>query len=249
MNAEMHQAGWYVDHLMADVERIAGVVAGGALDAPVAACPGWDVRELAIHVGMVHRWADHCAANAEPPADFDAFRPHPTTDLAEWLREGAGLLAVTLLGIDPDASTWHPFRVDKVGRVWPRRQAQETSIHRWDAERAAGIESTIDSALASDGIDEYFELVVPGQMRRRTFQMPTGSLHLHCTDIDGEWFVWNDESGYNLERTHRKGDAALRGPAAALVLQVWGREHHGPDETSRVGDPEILDSWLRIAGM
>ena len=44
--------------------------------------------------------------------------------------------------------------------MWPRRQAHEINVHRRDAELAAGLEpAAMDPELASDGIDEYFELV------------------------------------------------------------------------------------------
>ncbi len=141
----------YLDHVLADTARFAAAVRHGSLDAPVAACPGWDLRGLTAHQGMVHRWARHCAANAAPPESFDAFAPEADLDneaLATWLEQGAADLVATLRTIDLEGPTWHPFPVPRIGHVWPRRQAQETLVHRWDAERAIGLSPTIDAPFA-----------------------------------------------------------------------------------------------------
>jgi len=252
VNDRSKTADWYADHVLADVELFAGVLERGPLDAAVAACPGWDVARLAVHLGTIHRWARHNVIHASPPEDTSAFKPERGLDgagLAAWLRAGAAELVDTLRTLDPEAPTWHPFLVAKVAGVWPRRQAHETVIHRWDAERAVGSPSPIDAELASDGIDEYFELGVSRKVTREQLEYPTGSLHVHCTDVEGEWFVWADDEGYHVERIHQKGDAALRGPAEALLLRLWGRTSEGADELSPIGDESVLESWLSIAGL
>ena len=47
-----------------------------------------------------------------------------------------------------------------------------------------------------------------------------GSVHLHCTDADGEWLITRDATA--LERRHDKGDCAIRGTAEALLGLVRG---------------------------
>jgi uncharacterized protein (TIGR03083 family) len=237
----------YLDHIRADVERFAVAVERGPLDAPVAACPGWDLARLAAHMGGVHRWARQAVLDAAPPAATP--RPDPDTDWAPWLREGGEALIEALAAVDLDAPTWHPFPVAKVARVWPRRQAQETVVHRWDAEAAVGSPSPIDAELASDGIDEYFELVVPRLGVREHFEIPPGSFHVHCTDVAGEWFVERDGEGLSVRREHAKGDAALRGPAEAILLRLWNRDSARAAELDEVGDPAVAAVWLAIPGM
>ena len=251
MNAEgtpQHEPEWYIGHLRRAAADFAAVVESGPLDAPVAACPGWDVARLTVHLGVIHRWARHCAIHGEPPADREAFEPGDR-DLAEWFTEGADELVSTLVEIDLEGPTWHPFTVARVGRVWPRRQLHETTIHRWDAQRAIGEPNAIDPEVASDGIDEYFEIVIPRLTVREGIQVPTGSFHVHCTDVDGEWLVWNDGGEYRMKRAHEKGDAALRGPAEAILLRLWGRTRDLTEPLSPVGDESVLDAWLAIAGM
>ena len=61
---------------------------GGPVDAPVAACPGWDVRPLVEHMAYIHRWADFAVRNAVAAGPGDVAHPGPDADLAAWLRAG-----------------------------------------------------------------------------------------------------------------------------------------------------------------
>ena len=240
---------WYLEHLTADIERFAAAVRRGPLDAPVSGCPAWDLRQLTAHMGAVHRWARHCAANAAPPESRDHYQPDPDLDadaLADWLVRGGATLVEVLRTIDLEGPTWHPFPVAKLGRVWPRRQAHETSIHRWDAEHATGPTTPIEAALASDGIDEYLDLVMRRLVQRESVTLPAGSLHIHCTDAHGEWLVSLD-GAFELERAHAKGAAALRGPAEALLLRLWNRDSGRADELSPVGDERVLSAWFGLS--
>lgn len=241
-------ADWYLDHVEADVARVLAAIEHGDLSAPVAACPGWDAQRVVEHLGWIHRWARHCADHAASPTDTDPFE-RGDRDLGEWFAEGAAELVATLRAIGPDDPTWHPFTVARVGRVWPRRQAHETSVHRWDVQAALGAADPIDPELASDGIDEYFEIAVPRLIKREGLAAPTSSFHVHCTDVDGEWLVWSEDDEYRMERRHAKGDAALRGPAEALLLRLWGRTSSRADELSPIGDESAMAAWLGFAGM
>ena len=84
----------------------------------------------------------------------------------------------------------------------------------------------IDHALAVDGIDEFFGLI-PFWRRESTLHGAGESIHLHCTDGDGEWFVRLAADGVIVTREHAKGDVALRAPASDLLLFLYGRV--GPD--------------------
>jgi uncharacterized protein (TIGR03083 family) len=248
-HVDAHPRDWYLEHLLTDLDRFAQAVRRGPLDAQVTGCPGWDLRRLTAHMGVIHRWARHCAANAAPPESRDPYEPDPDFDaeaLAAWLVAGGHELVDTLRTIDLDGPTWHPFPVPKLGRVWPRRQAQEISVHRWDAEHAIGQAAPIDPELASDGVDEHLDIVMRRLVTRESVTLPTGSLHIHCTDTHGEWLVELDD-GYRLTRAHAKGAAALRGPAEALLLRVWNRDTDRASELSPVGDERVLDAWLALS--
>ena len=241
----------YVDHLEADLVRFAAALRTGPLDAGVHGCPGWDLRQLAAHMGHIHRWSRLCALIAENPQVAAFIQPGSDAtgdELADWLQQGGSRLAATLRAVDPAAPTWHPFLVERVAGVWPRRQAHETSMHRWDAEHAVGTPSPIDPELASDGIDEYFEVTYPRTMTREGAPPPSGSLHVHCTDVPGEWLARYDEAGYQFTSEHAKGDAALRGPAEQILLALYHRDHDASG-LSPVGDEAALAGWLGAPGL
>ena len=49
-------------------------------------------------------------------------------------------------------------------------------------------------------------------------------MHLHCTDVAGEWTVRpNDAGGFDVTREHAKGDCAIRGAASDILLALWRR--------------------------
>ena len=250
MNAPLHSPDWHLDHFDRATARFAQLLSDADLDAPVPSCPDWTVTSLAQHLGSVHQWARFGIEFRRAPTDDDPWMPFDEANAAEWYRSTAAALGTTMRGLDPDQPTWHPFTVERVARVWPRRQAHEVTMHLWDLELATGGVAPIDAELASDGIDEYFELAVPRLIARRGAEIvPDASLHVHCTDVEGEWLVWNADGEYRMKRAHEKGDAALRGPAETILLALWGRPHDRAGELDPVGDESALDAWLSIAGM
>lgn len=233
-----------------DARRIATCLEAVDLSTPIPSCPGWDLRTLGVHVGLVHRWATHAIRSASVPSDDIVPEPSPDAsgeELAAWLRLGSGILVDILATTRPDAATWHPFPLEQRAWVWSRRMMQETMVHRWDGEVATGGRPVLDARAAADGIDEFLELRRPGVFARGTSSLPTRSLHLHCTDDDlepgtGEWTLWNDRGDYRVDADHRSADTALRGSAAAILLVLLGRAHL--DTIEVIGDSSAADEWL-----
>jgi uncharacterized protein (TIGR03083 family) len=235
--------------LQTDAERIADVLRAGPLDAPVAACPGWDLADLGRHLGSIHRWvlaalehgrAPEASEIAPPPGDAD--------DLAGWLADGAARLAGTLGAMDPAAPTWHPFTVARVVAVWPRRQAHETMVHRWDAERAVGAETPLDPALALDGLLEWAEVIVPRVVTRDGRRAPAGVLVVHATDVGAAHRITSDGRDVRVEAidvaTTGAGDPVLRGRAEDLLLAVW----HRRSLPAGTAVPTGAGEWLAFGG-
>ena len=127
---------------------------------------------------------------------------------------------------------------------WSRRVAHETAVHRWDAQAAAGAPEPVDVRLAVDGIQEMFDLLTarPGHERVRG---DGETIHLHCTDTDGEWLVRLTPQGVAVTREHAKGDVAARGTASDLLLLLWGRVP--PDRVEVFGDASLLARWQELA--
>ena len=240
------------DHLTclrADVARVAGAVRAGR-DRPVASCPGWTVADLAVHLGIVHRWANEAIstnATERPRHAKERYGvPADTPDLAEWYEDAAATLLDTLFTADPESPVW-TFGQDPTVRFWIRRQANEVLVHRWDAQTAvdAGAVDPIDPEHAADAVDELLLSLLPS----RTQPPADGGLrtfHLHRTDGPGEWFVTVDADGYRAERAHEKGDIAVRGSAAGLVLFVW---HRSTADLEVFGDADAdaaSDAWFAV---
>lgn len=216
--------------------------AEGHLATPVPTCPGWDVTRLLGHLGRIHRWtAAHVTTGrgdiqvAQPPAD-DA--------ILDWVRQGIDELVQALRGHHPGRERRATTPGGSNGSdFWPRRMAIETAVHRWDVEHAVGDPGPIDTELAVDGIDEMFDVILPwrgaGPLARSG-----ATIHVHTTDVEGEWFVRFGEDGVEVERTHAKGDLALRGAASDLLLVLYGRRRPHPEST--FGDTSLLDRWQAI---
>ncbi len=239
--------------LRSDAARITQLIAGD-LSAAIPGCPGWTLRDLIAHTGVIHRWVRATVETGErPPLGGAGIReqdppPEEADALARWFGDGAIALANLLDATDPDAATWTPFDVEApTVAFWTRRQTHETSLHRWDAESAVTAPRPIAEALAADGIDEYLGVILPMVMRREDRSWPTGSVHLHCTDTAGEWTVEVLDGACVVERAHRKGDAAVRGSAQHLLLALWGRSV--PDGSVEIlGDESVGRAWISLGG-
>ena len=172
--------------LRADRSRLAQL-ADADLTATVPSCPDWDVRQLLIHLGRIHRWAID-SAQLPPGADFPRLGPRPSDDtpLVEWLTDGLDELLDFLATTDLDAPCWS-FTGPTTRRFWLRRQTHETSIHRWDAQAAGGEPEPVDGEIAVDGVDEWLEIESGRWYKGRPGV--TGTVHLHATDGDGEWHL------------------------------------------------------------
>jgi uncharacterized protein (TIGR03083 family) len=218
-------------HLRADADRVLGVLARASLSEPVAACPGWTVRELVEHLGGVHRWATKIVRTGAPHPDE---QPHGVEDLPAWFAEGAGALIATLAASDPVAACWS-FTTDRTAGFWRRRQALETAMHRWDAERAIGEPGVIDPALAAAGVAEVVELMVPRQLRLdRLAPLPAG-IELRASDTAGSWTLGDGRA------------ASVEATAETLLLLLWHRVDPADPRVRIDGDRETAHAILRLA--
>ena len=210
----------------------------GPVDAPVAACPGWDVTALVQHMAYIHRWADFAVRNAAAAGPGDVAEPDSGADLADWLRTGAATLADDLAAVDPDAPTWHPFPVERTAWIWARRQAHETSMHRWDAEMATLGSSSLDPRLAADGITEYITLAVPRIAQREHVELPTVTVRIDCTDVaDGDHLLGPVDQPVTVGSS-TCSRCAIRGTANSMYSVTPSAARRG----SRVDEPIVAIS-------
>lgn len=221
-------------------------------DAAVEACPGWTTTRLGEHVGFVWSMVAHLvatnAARFDPPGD-EASPPASRDGIPAWLERRLEALLGTLSATDPAKPMWTWTDRSDAG-FYHRRMAMETVVHRVDTELAAAraggtTTSPVDSALAIDGIDELTEVGWRFGLTREVPEPPATSLHLHCTDADGEWLISGKDGRVDVSHQHAKGDAAVRGSASDLFLWLWGRV--GDDAVEILGDDSVARSWAALA--
>jgi len=211
----------------------------------------WTVSTCARHVGGVHHVVTQ-VINERPVADFGRFSSLVMPDgddpaLADWVTAGTSALAQALRSCDRDAECWSWWPDGRTAGFWQRRMAQETLIHRWDAELGAGIDGkAMDPAVAADGIDEYFDVFAG--LTRMLHSAPAGpSIHVHCTDTDGEWLIDLPADGERVvTHEHARGDLALRGPAERLLLTAWGRFDPAAADLDIIGDEDAVAHWAEL---
>jgi uncharacterized protein (TIGR03083 family) len=224
--------------LMADAAR------GGDFDARVPSCPEWNVAKLLKHTGSAHRWSAGVVRTHEPlsPKTLDLGLPDDPAGYPDWLEQGAAALVTTLAAEDPVAACWTWTEDHHVG-FWSRRMAFETAVHRWDAQAVGTEPAPFDGALAVDGIDEHL-VNLPSVLDPAEIPTTGETLHLHCTDRDGEWLLRFGPAGIEVTPEHAKGDVAVRGTASDLFLLVVGRTPDAVPET--FGDAAVLERWQQV---
>ncbi|MCY4069636.1 MAG: maleylpyruvate isomerase family mycothiol-dependent enzyme [Acidimicrobiaceae bacterium] len=236
-----------VKQIEADGRRLIEV-ARRDLDAAVPTCAGWNLRDLAGHMGRVHAMvACYVAGRATGPLPPDKMPKPPADDTAaDFAAEALERVTEALAGVEPDTEIWNWSPRPDAGFYF-RRMLHETGVHRWDAENAMGDTGPVDGEQGSDGVDEFFEFVLPNAQTRKPRDLPAGSLHVHRSDGDGEWFVCAEGDEVLTERVHRKGDAAVRGPGGALFLAMWNRLPLDDASLSVMGDEAVARAWAALA--
>jgi uncharacterized protein (TIGR03083 family) len=222
------------------------IEAAADLQARVPSCPDWDIDDLARHLLGVHAgWTDLVEHPSDDPTQ--AFGTSvPGADLASDKaalvplgRETLHRMVDVFGAADQQQPTWTWAAQQDVAFI-TRHQVQEAAVHRWDAQIASGVSvDPIAPEVAADSIDEYLTLGRPA-FTQGAPPMP-GSVHLHCTDVDGEWFVHPDG---RVEPIHAKGDVALRGGASDLLLAVYGRV--SLDQLDVIGDRAVAQAFLSV---
>jgi uncharacterized protein (TIGR03083 family) len=220
-------------HLLLDVART-----DPAADVP--SCPDFDMAKLVRHVDFVYRRVGVAVAGTtDTPFRRDEALPAPVPvdqALAAFPADLSALVAA-LRSADPDRPTWTMTAPEGHVAFWLRRAGHETTVHRVDAQQAAGI--PVDPVGAEQALDGVAELLELASARWAGEVAQPVTVHLHATDAEGEWLVRFGPDGMVVEAGHATGDAAVRGPVSDLYLWLWGRL---PATTLEVfGDTDAVD--------
>jgi uncharacterized protein (TIGR03083 family) len=238
--------GDVVDALAGEGPLMVDAVAAAGPGAPVPTCPDWTVRELVRHTGGVHRWAATTVRTASPaPVDSDLERlvgGWPTDDaLVDWFLEGHAGLVDVLRSAPADVDCYTFLAAPSPLAMWSRRQLHETTIHRIDAESAAGRRTDPRVEVAADGIDELLTAFVTRPSSRFRLDPPR-TIAVEATDRGAGWTMTVSPDPITTERRADPGaDVVVRGPAADLYLWLWNRA--GTEALDVTGDRSLLDAW------
>jgi uncharacterized protein (TIGR03083 family) len=233
-----------LDCLSADFNRLRQLASSTDPTAPVPSCPEWTVDDLVRHIAEVYQHKTECIRQGTFP------RPWPPDTSAEpalpLLDRAYAALTGEFAARPPQApaATW--FDPDQTVGFWIRRMAQETLIHRVDAELAAGAPiEPISEELAVDGIDEVLERFLGyGSHRWAEDFKPSLPDHdlppvLVATDGFG-WLVRATPDGASIEVATPRAEApaSVNGDPVPLLLWLWRRRTDGVEID---GDRELID--------
>lgn len=232
--------------LDADYARLRQVAQAADLAAPVPSCPGWTVDDLVRHVAMVYLHKAECMRVGRHPDDWPPDISGEQTLAA--LERGYQDLSSEFAAREPGSPTYTWFGPDQTVGFWIRRMAQETVIHRVDAELGAGVSiAEIPEDLALDGIDELvhafleygsatwpddFEDVLAGADGRAVRVNAAGA----------SWVIRPTKAGVQTRADEIA--AEVSGAPTEVLLWLWNRAGEGSVKVS--GDVEAVTLLKRV---
>jgi len=241
----------FLECLEADYQRIREVVPGH-LAARVPSCPDWTVADLTRHVAEVYlhkvemmRHGAH--PEGWPPASFQEAEP------VGLLVRGYGELCAEFDARNPEdvSKTW--YQPDQTVGFWVRRMAQESVIHRIDAELGAGAAiAPVPDDLAIDGVDELLKVFVaysftgwPEDFGEALKDSP-GRAYLIRADATADsasvsWLVKTGTDHLTVEggpgekiADTAAPDVTISGAPADILRWAWNRETPGEPSPVRI---------------
>lgn len=138
-------------------------------------------------------------------------------------------------GAEESSSTWWP--ADPTVGFWARRMAQETVIHRVDAELSSGQSSPVDPELAVDGVDEVLTIFLAGDWSEAPAENCHGQRIVGRTGGRAEEAELVREA-VPVSAPRGDADAELSGDPEPLLHGLWGRG--SASRLTPAGDAAVL---------
>jgi uncharacterized protein (TIGR03083 family) len=180
----------FVEDYAAAVERFAVAVGWADLRSSVAACPGWSVYDLVVHLGNIHAWAATIVETGESAAESnDEPRSTKPRSVSEWYFAKAEDLYQVLRQTPPQKPCWNFVFGAGDAEFWQRRQLHETTMHQVDLDVAAGRSTDISPAIAADGIDELLTVMLPRMSHKGYPVALSAPLQLTASDTGDRWVL------------------------------------------------------------
>jgi uncharacterized protein (TIGR03083 family) len=213
------------------------------LDATVPTCTDWSVDELLLHLGRVYcRAATLVSERSTSQQDYPP-APDAGTEPIGYLTDALDDLVEALSSADPDTPVWNWSEESQTAAFWARRMAHESTVHRYDAQRAHGVAQPIDDDLARDGLDEMIDILLPRIVIRDNVSLPVATYCFTAAD-DGNWGVRLGPEGIESLDVVKDPDVTVRGTPSALLLAGYNRVKWTSLEVE--GNASLLDDWSRL---
>lgn len=217
----------HVDTFRREAERCVALARSVDHAAPLPHLPGWTVGHVLAHLAGDLLWATTIVRERRSLRGPSSLRVRGATLIGR-LEQLAGEMTVALQEAlaQPDAPC--PNFADGVNGTlsfWPRRQAHEATMHRWDVEVPAGDHAPIAPDVAADGIDELLAIYTARYGR----QILSAPLTIRCSDTPGAWRVdprpdlGPGRVGITRTELDPAGIVDVAGPAATLLLVMSHR--------------------------
>jgi uncharacterized protein (TIGR03083 family) len=231
-----------------DYARLRDVVAKD-LSAAVPSCPGWTVTDLVRHLAEVYLHKVEAMRQQKlpepwPPVEITSEEPLALLDRA-WAD-----LSQEFADRPPDLAAYTWYEPDQTVGFWIRRMAQETVVHRIDAELALGEPvAPVPTDLAIDGIDEVLAIFLTYGSQRwvEEFAADLAQADRRPVLVSSGGYAWQlraTPSGVRLEPVASGEPAAtVRGDPEATLRWLWGR---GGDGVEASGDETLIAQLRRL---
>jgi uncharacterized protein (TIGR03083 family) len=218
-------------------------------------CPGWSAADLLWHLTEVHYfWAEILAQRLTSGAGLPAIeeakpaRPAGVDDMLELRADATARLLRELADRDDTEPCWSWWPPDQTVGFTRRMQTYEATMHRVDAELAAGVPVSPIAADAAAGAVDHAVDVMWGWLPEGAAYRCDDIVKFVATDTGATWLVdvgsWTTADGHSAARAVRAngGDptAVVSGAAQHLALWAWTRG----DAVSISGESAALDALM-----
>ncbi|MBV9143743.1 MAG: maleylpyruvate isomerase family mycothiol-dependent enzyme [Pseudonocardiales bacterium] len=207
---------------------------------PVPTCPGWSVRRLLQHVGRVCDMVIRVLQTADPHSPPARVEP-PRGEVLAFFDERLASMLKVLASTDPATPVWHfTPTAPKTAAFWSRRMAHEVTMHRIDAQAAAGTSAAVDPDFAADGVDEMLTRLLARHTDAWALSTRSGTVLYHAADAGRAWTVRlvAGQLPQTAAEAVTEPDASVVGLADALYRAVWGR----PSKAVISGDAALVNA-------